>query len=161
MASISGNHTIVLKAGYNEGGNNDEEGIASGTLSPGMNVGMGVGADSQMRNTWAAAATDNLGTGTSNTGGRRRIALVKEDTLQGKTVDDAYASGDNVFVHMALPNDVVQVLVASGQTVTKGVGLSAGTNGKWTTDTTLAAAEAMEGSGGALAADTLMRARCL
>jgi hypothetical protein len=161
MASISGANTIVLKANYNEGGANDEEGIASGAISPGMNVGMSPAADSQYRHTWAVAATDNLGTGTSNTGGRRRTYIAKEDTLQGKTVNDAYANGDNIFVHMGLPNDVVQVLVASGQTIAKGVGLSAGTNGKWTADTTLAAAEALEGSGGALAADTLMRVRLL
>src|SRR5262245_18931649 len=111
MPSISGNHTIVLKSAYTQGGTTDEEGIASGTITPGMNVGMSPAADSQMRHAWAPAGSDTLGTGTTNTAGRRRIAVAKEDTLQGKTVDDSYASGDNVFVHMAAPNDVLQVLV--------------------------------------------------
>ncbi len=161
MASISDNHRIVLKAHYSEGGAEHEEGVASGTLYPGMNVGMSIGVDTQMRHTWAAAGSDTLGTGTSNTAGRRRVVVVKEDYLQGKTVDDAYTAGENVLVHMCSPNDVVQVLVASGQTVTKGLGLTAGTNGKWSTDTTLAAVEALEASGGALGSDTLMRVRVL
>lgn len=157
MASISGAHTIVLKAHYNEGAAENEEGIASGAILPGMNVGHGLAAESIGRQTYAVAATDNTGTGTGTTGGRGNVKVAKEDALQGKTVDDAYASGDNIFVHVALPGDRLQVLVASGQTVAKNAGLSAGTNGKWTVDTTLAAVEALESSGGALAADTLMR----
>lgn len=153
--------TIVLKAHWNEGGVENEEGIASGALLPGMNVGMGAAAESIGRFTYAVAATDNTGTGTGTTGGRGNVRVVKEDAMRGLTTLDAYASGDNVFVHDALPGDHIQVLVASGQNVAKGAGLSAATTGKWSVDTTLAAVEALESSGGALAADTLLRARVI
>ena len=39
--------------------------------------------------------------------------VVKEDALQGKTVADAYASGDLVPLIQGLPNDVLQLRVAA------------------------------------------------
>lgn len=158
MASISGAHTIVLKAHYNEGGAEYEEGIANGALLPGMNVGLTNAADASGRSTYAAASSDTLGTGTT-TGGRGNVKVVKEDSLHGGTVNTAYASGDNIYIHVAVPGDILQVLVTSGETVAKGAGLTAQSTGKWNADTTLAAVEALESSGGALAADTLMRVR--
>lgn len=161
MASISGNNKIVLKAGYTEGAAEHEEGILTAACTPGMNLQMGVAAEDMGRHYYGPGNTDNVGTGTSTTTSKNPVRVAKEDPLVGKTITDAYASGELVFIHIAKSGDVLQVLVASGQTVLKGDGLSANSAGKWIGDTTNAAVEALEPSGGALAADTHMRVRVL
>lgn len=157
MASISDAHTIVLNGDYGK----HDEGILSGAASPGMNLAMTTATESMGRHIYAAGGTDNVGTGTGITTTAAPIKIVKEDALQGKTVDDAYVTGDNVFFYEPLPGDVLQVLVTSGQTVTKGSGLSAASTGKWVSDSTNVAVESLEDSAGALGADTLMRVRVL
>lgn len=159
MASLSGHNKIVLKAGYTEGGTENEEGPLSSAATPGMNMVMGVAARTQERDTWSPGSTDYAGTGTKNTTTKNPVKVLKEDYLVGKTIDDAYASGSNCFIHIAKSGDVLLVLVASGQTVVRGDGLSAGADGKWLNDATNVAVEALESSGGALGSDTHMRVR--
>lgn len=161
MASLSGHNKIVLKAGYTEGGAEHEEGPLASAATPGMNMVMGLAARTQERDTWAPGSTDYPGTGTGPTTTKNPVRVLKEDGLIGSTLDTAYAAGSNVFIHIAKPGDVLLVLVASGQTVVRGDGLSAIANGKWNNDATNVAVEALESSGGALAADTHMRVRVL
>lgn len=158
--SISGKNKIVLKASFSEGATESEEGILSGgPASPGMNVVLQTAAAVQNRDTYAPGAT-RVG-GTAAGAAVSPVKVLKEDSLQGKTVSDAYATGDNLFIHQSKTNDVVQVLVASGQTILKGDGAFAIASGKWNgaTATINAVGEFLEASGGALAADTLMRVR--
>lgn len=150
---------IVLKASYSEGGTEGEEGIASGAISPGMNVVMTNAASSIGRDTYAAGATP-VG-GTSAGAATPYIKVAKEDYLQGKTIDDAWATGNQFLFHQCKPNDVILVLVASGQTIVKGNLGAAIASGKWNVATVNGVVEFLEASGGALAADTHMRARVL
>lgn len=159
MASLDGSHKIVLKGGYTEGGTEHEEGIASGAITPGMNVVMTTAAEQFGRHTYAAGATPVGGTAAGAATPDIRIA--KEDMLQGKTIDGAYANGENFFWHQARAGDHILVLVASGQTVVKGNLGAAVASGKWNVGTISGVVEFLEGSGGALAADTHMRARVL
>jgi hypothetical protein len=161
MASISGANKIVLKGKYSEGGAEHEEGRLRAAAYPGMNVTMTNDPDELGRQVYTPGATDYAGTGTDVTTAKAPIWIVKENSSEGETVDDAYAADDNAFIHMASPGEVLQVLVASGQTVAKGGGLTANSAGKWVTDATNAAVIALESSGGALAADTLLRVRVL
>jgi hypothetical protein len=85
--------------------------------------------------------------------------VVREDALQGKTVDDTFAVGDLIFLFIPKKGDVIQVRVLTGETIAIGGGLSANAAGKWVAATVNSAVEALEASGGALAADTLLRVR--
>ena len=78
---------------------------------------------------------------------------------EGKTIDDSYANGDGLFLHVCRPGDIIQVLVKSGQTVVKGNGGAADASGGWIVATVNSVGEFTEGSGGALGADTHMRLR--
>lgn len=165
MASLSGINTIVLKAGYTEGGAEHEEGPLELAASPGMNLVLSERASTQGRDYWTPGSVDVVGTGTGGTTTTAGpIRILKEDALRGKTVDDAYAAGDNAFVHIAKSGDVLQVLVRSGENFEKAVGLGSdpfGQTGKFVVDATNAVVETLERSGGALAADTLVRVRVL
>jgi hypothetical protein len=161
MASLSGHNKIVLKAGYTEGGAEYEEGPLTGAATPGMNMVLSVAARTQERDSWTPGSTDYPGTGTGATTTKNPVRILKEDHLIGATIDDVVAAGNNGFIHIAKPGDVLLVLVASGQTVVRGDGLSAISTGKWNNDATNVAVEALESSGGALAADTHMRVRVL
>lgn len=160
-ASISGKNRIVLKAGYTQGAAEHEEGELVTAAYPGQNVQMGVATEVMQRHQWNPGNTDNVGTGTSTTTTKNPVRVLKEDALQGKTILDQYAANSGCFVHIAKPGDVLQVLVLTGQNIAKGDGLSANSTGKWVGDATNAAVEAIESSGGALAADTHMRVRVL
>ncbi len=161
MASISGSHKIVLKGKYSEGGAEHEEGRILAAAYPGTNVTLANNFDELGRQCYTPGATDYAGTGTDVTTSKAPIWILKEDPLIGGTVNTQYAADDNVFIHMANPGEILQVLVASGQTVAKGGGLTAASTGKWVSDATNAAVIALESSGGALVADTLMRVRIL
>lgn len=160
MASISGAHTIVLKAGYTEGGAEHEEGFLTAAAYPGMNVQLSVTTPVNGVYYYTPGSTDYAGTGTVTTT-KNPVKILKEDGLQGGLVTTQYAADALAFIHIAKSGDVLQVLVESGQTVVMGDGLSAVASGKWNKDTTNAAVETLEGSGGALGADTLMRVRVL
>ena len=89
-----------------------------------------------------------------------------EDAIQGKTVDDAYAAADVLFFYSPLPGDHIHALVKSGEDIDVGEKLvvEAGGSGYFiasaTTETKFQL-EALEDSGGALAAATLIRCRVL
>lgn len=157
MASISGARKIVLQGDQQ----NWEEGPLAAVASPGMNVAMTNAADAQGRQTYTPAAT-KVG-GTAAGAAASPIKLVLEDRLQGKTIDQSYASGDNVFLYLPKKGDRCQVLVASGQTVLKGDPAYAIASGLWNVAAAGAAinrvGEFLEASGGALGANTLMRVR--
>jgi hypothetical protein len=160
MPSITPNlNKIVLKASFSAGGTEHDEGLATATTTPGMNVVMTTAADVQKRRSYAPGATP-VG-GTSAGAATPHITIVKEDMLQGKTINDNYASGDNLQLHRCKPGDVIQVLVASGQTITKGNLGAAIASGKWNVATVNGVVEFLEASGGALGADTHMRALVL
>ena len=161
MASVSGNNKIVVKGKYTEGGVEHEEGRLKTAAYPGMNVTMTNDFEEQGRQVYTPAGTDYAGTGTNVTTTKAPIMVLKEDVLQGRTIETAYEANDNAFIHICSPGEIIQVYVASGQTVVKGSGLSAGSDGKWVVDATNAAVLALESTNGALSADKHVRARVL
>lgn len=98
--------------------------------------------------------------------GAAGLKIAVEDALQGRTVDDAYADGDQVFFYEPKNGDHLLVLVASGENIAVGDTLvpTGGGDGKFEEaggSETRYAFEALESTGGALAADTLVKVRCL
>lgn len=154
IAGAAGPKKIVLKGAETQ---RAEEGVASGSVTPGMNVNMTTAAETAGRHTYAAGATPVGATGAG--AATPRIIVAKEVRLYGKTIDDAIPSGDNLLLHVCRPGDIIQVLVASGQTIVKGNGGAAVASGKWNVATVNTVGEFLEGSGGALGADTHMRLR--
>jgi hypothetical protein len=53
-------------------------------------------------------------------GGGGECIVCKEDALQGKTIDDAYAVGDLVFAHHGQKSDVLAFVLKAGQNVDDG-----------------------------------------
>lgn len=92
-------NTIVLKGDLRL---RHEEFRAGGALKPGHNLVLNSSNQVVVNPTAAAAGS----TAFSN-------FFAKEDGLIGKTVDDAYASGDLVPVHMAHAGDKIQGRVAA------------------------------------------------
>lgn len=160
MASISGNNQIYLKGA--ETGHFEEGTVVTGTVYPGMHLIRREEVSAYGRDFYQAGSSDYVGTGTvtSVTTGGLKIVDINKNT--GATVDDAYGAApvDVMFIKPK-PGDVLQVLVLSGQTVLKGSGLSAGTDGKFVVDSANPVLEALEASSGALAADTLVRAEVI
>jgi len=99
-------NTIVLI-----GNGRHEEFPAAGAITPGDCVKM------------AAAGTVTAGLLANG-----ELLIAKEDALQGKTVDDAYASGDVVFTYIPVPGDVLSLRAAATQTIAVGAkcGINAG-----------------------------------
>ena len=94
------NRTIVLK-----GMGHHDEGEADAAISPGMAVELAAdGLFDPVQSAQAAALKTNL-------------KIAKEDALQGKTIDDAYADGDVLFYYEPLPGDEINVLVKSGENI--------------------------------------------
>lgn len=157
MASNSGNNTIILKGRERAilG-----EGTLSGAAYPGMNLVLRETASVYGRDCYSAGYGDYVGTGTSISLSAGSLKIVVEDSLRGYTVNDAYADGDSVYFHPPVPGDHLQVLVLSGQTVTKACGLSAGSDGKFVVDATNPTVEALEQTA-TLGSDTLVRVRVL
>ena len=46
--------------------------------------------------------------------------ILEEDALQGKTLDQAYSSGDRGFFHIPIPGDVCNLLVTDGESIAVG-----------------------------------------
>jgi len=130
------NYTIVLK----DKGHHDE-GIADAAITPGMAVAM---------------AADGKWDPTTSTVG---LTIATEDALQGKTITDAYAQGDRLFMYHPVPGDHVNVLVPTGQDIAVGDKLAVGTGGKFV-ETAGGNLIALEGPG-VLAADTYVACRVL
>lgn len=83
------------------------EGICSGTPKPGTVMQVKAATEPVGgKHTWEVydAAAD---------GNQRLIAVALEDALQGKTVSDAYVSGDQIFLYCPLPGDELNMLVAN------------------------------------------------
>lgn len=159
--SISGAGKIVLKGKYSQGGAEHEEGVFKLATYPGQNMVLCNDFDQQGRQVYQPGSTDYAGTGTNVTTTKNPIWVAKEDPLSGGTVATQYAAGENGFLHMCAPGEVIQVLAASGQNIPKGQGVSANSSGMWVADTTNAAAIALETTNGALSADMLLRVRVL
>jgi biotin carboxyl carrier protein len=142
-------NTIVLK----QRGHHDE-GVADAAIRPGEAIELAADGKFDPQASAQAAALK---------GG---LKVAKEDALQGKAVDDAYAADDVVFFYSPVQGDHLQVLVKTGEDINVGDKLvvegggsglfveTAGTETKFQL-------EALEDSGGALAADTLLRVRVL
>lgn len=147
--AVSVERTIVLK-----GRGNHDEGILDTIASPGMHVQM------------AADGKYDPSPQTAAELAKRSLKIVKEDALQGKTVNDAYAVADVVFTYTPLSGDHVLLLIKSGQNIAVGdqivpegggTGLfieAAGTEAKYF-------AEALDSSGGALGANGLIKCRVI
>jgi hypothetical protein len=95
---------IVLK-----GSNHYDEGTLAAAVSPGQAVEL---QPTSKFDQVQASQAEAL---------KQGIPLVAiEDGLQGKTVDDAYSSGDIVFTYQPIAGDHVQVLVKDGQVIAIG-----------------------------------------
>ena len=99
----TGLNTIVLK-----GKGHHDEGITDATIYPGEAVRMAADGHFDPEQLTPDAAVG------------RGIMLAKEDALQGKTVDDAYAATDTLFFYIPLPGDHVQVLAKVGEDINVG-----------------------------------------
>ncbi len=95
--------TITVKSFYSCQG----EAKAAAAITPGMLVER----TSAAIDTVQAQATHSVNT-------PRMIAL--EDDLQGKTIDQAYATGDPVKFRTFLPGDEALVILATSQVIAKG-----------------------------------------
>ncbi len=83
------------------------EGVITGTPKPGTMLQMDVSeAKVGGRHTWEVYAP-----GTD--GNRRPVVILLEDGYQGKTITEAYVSGDRCFWYIPQPGDELQVLVAN------------------------------------------------
>lgn len=88
------------------------EGIISGTPSPGTVMQIKEATEPVGgRHTWEVydAAAD---------GNQRLIAVLLQDTLQGKIATDAYEDGDRCFLYCPLPGDDMNMLVTASGTST-------------------------------------------
>ena len=141
-------NTIVLR-----GKGHHDEGTAGGVIKPGAAVELAADGDYDEQTTAQAASLK---------GG---LKVAKEAALdEGGTISDNYASGDIVFWYSPVPGDVIHALVKSGETIVVGDDLvvegggsglfvkAAGTETKFQL-------EALEASGGALAANTHLKCR--
>lgn len=155
MPSISGYKKIVLKGDFGQ----HEEGPLAAIASPGMNLVMTTAAETQQRATYTPGATPASGTTPATPTVAATIKILKEMAKHSGTIDTAYAAADNAEFYIPKKGDVIQVLVASGQTITKGLGGKAIASGLWNGSATDAVGEFLEASGGALAANTHMRLR--
>jgi len=101
--------------------------------------------------------------------GATPVMIGQVDALQGINATTAYTNGAQIPVTFPSKGSVVNVLVASGQTVGIGTKLCSGGNGKFitaeeATSGTLVTAvlgEAVEGQATALSADTLVAMRVI
>lgn len=142
-------NTILLN-----GKGHHDEGVADTAIRPGTAITL---------------ASDNKydeATGVQATLLKGGLKIAKEDGLRGKTVDDAYAANDIVQFYIPVPGDRLNVLVKTGADIDVGDKLivEGGGSGLWIEAAGTEArfqAEALEDSGGALAAATLIRVRIL
>lgn len=92
------------------------EGIASGTVSPGMLL-----ERTNAANTMKAHATS---------GGKAQTLFAVEDELQGNTVSDDYATTKRMFAKIFRPGDQVLARCANGQNLALGDFLCSNGDGK-------------------------------
>lgn len=83
------------------------EGYITGTPKPGQFVQIDAAVEPiGGRFTWEpyAPGTD---------GHQRLVAILREDDLQGRTVDDAYVTGSRCFMYCPIPGDMLMALIAN------------------------------------------------
>lgn len=103
------------------GNGRHEEAVAAGAITPGMLIANQSTTDSGGRAKVAVHAT---------AGGSSERAFALEDALQGRTISDAYASGELVGYVLAEPGDVVYAWLAAGENVTPADFLSSNGDGR-------------------------------
>jgi len=82
-----------------------KEGIVSGTPKPGTIMQIKESTEPVGgKHTWEVFDADENGS-------QRLIAVLLEDSLQGKTVSDAYVDGDQCFLYCPIPGDELNVLL--------------------------------------------------
>lgn len=101
-ASTPTPNTIILKGDLER---RYEEGRAGGTIKPGHQIEQGSAGTFVVHGT---------------AGGVGPFAIAIEDALQGKTIDDAYSSGDLLRYFIPQPGDLVYVYLKAGESVVKG-----------------------------------------
>jgi len=146
--------TIVLKGvGHIEEGVivNEYDGLGDPYIYPGMGI---------QKNTDGEFV---VGIGGTVDGHRGLVRIAMEDYLLGKTVTDPYAEGGTVRYYMPEHGDELLVLVTSGENLVIGdLLINDASTGLWikTTGTVeMEPFEVQESTGGALAADTLVRVK--
>jgi hypothetical protein len=137
------NRTIVLKG--NAKGHH-EEGVLSTVCTPGMHVTL------QSNGQYAKSPE------TSAELVKKGVFIACEDQHQGKTIADAYAIGDIVFLYKPVSGDHVNLFIKSGQNIAVGdlIVAEGGGSGYFIEAAGTEAqykAMAYESSGGALGAD--------
>lgn len=98
--------TIVLRG--NSWGHHDE-GVLAGAVYPGMGIEMK-----------ADGTYDVIASTKAESLKRGSVLIAKEDAYQGKTINDAYASGARVFFFIPKAGDRLLILVKSGETISVG-----------------------------------------
>lgn len=105
MSTVTGQNVIVLK---DSAGSRKEEMVAAAAITPGHLV---------YENTSGLAAVH------ATEGGYAERLFAEEDALQGRTIDDDYAASDQVFLHVAMPGDVIYAWLKAGENVSIGANL--------------------------------------
>lgn len=100
-------HKIVLK-----GFGHHDEGEGDATIYPGEAIRMAADGKYDPETLTAAVAAG------------KGLKIAKEDSLQGKTVDDYYSDGDIVSFYTPIPGDHIQVLVKAGEDIDVGDNLA-------------------------------------
>lgn len=130
-------NTIVLK-----GMGHHEEGKAAAVVMPGMGVSMNASGQYVL----AATAADGL-------------KFVKEDALQGKTITDNYAIGDQLFLYQPVAGDHIHVRVPAAQNIA--IGDKGTIIDGFAVENATKTFEFLESSNGALASATHLKVRIL
>lgn len=68
---------------------------------------------------------------TAGAGLGAQVIVATENDFLGRTIDDAYADEELVHCHVAQPGDVLNLVVATGQTITPAVYGTSNGDGKW------------------------------
>lgn len=143
------NRTIVLKG--NGKGHHDEL-VLDTVGTPGMHIQL------------AADGKGDLSPATLAECIKDELIILKEDRLQGKRIEDAYAIGDLAFIYFPLAGDHIHAFVKAGADIAVGDKLvqEGGGSGLWIEAAgteSLYRLKALEASGGALAANTHLKCR--
>lgn len=104
------NKTIIISDDIERSRNERKGNETNGTIYPGMLVEEFVNTNQDDEDQVKALSLK---------GARSRIAIVLEDDYQGRTVDDAYDDGDQVFYKYLLPGDVAMFRLAAGELAVK------------------------------------------
>jgi hypothetical protein len=138
-------HRTIVTRGMAKG--HHDEGILGTVAIPGMHVTLQADGEYDKSPETAAELV------------KTQVLIVKEDQLQGKTINDAYAVGDLAFLYTPIPGDHINALIKTGANIAVGDKITpegggsglfieaAGTEAQYR-------AKARESSSGVLAADT-------